>query len=47
MFPAQEGKENTDIRTEEMKIRIPKEVEMSELGKRLVGLESWKGWEDK
>jgi len=41
MFPAQEGAPGTDIRVGMME-EYTKEVEVTDLGKKVLGLESWK-----
>jgi hypothetical protein len=42
MFQAHEGAEGTDTRSQEIAKLIPSDVQISLLGKKLFGLESWK-----
>jgi hypothetical protein len=41
MMPAYEGYPGTEFRSRQMKQMIPKEFQISELGKKMFGLESW------
>ena len=45
MFPAQEGKPNTDARRETLLRILPKDLVVDDLGYKLLGISSWySGW---